>query len=601
MTFNTKEVLKQTFGYEEFRQGQNEIINSIVNKKNVLAIMPTGAGKSLCYQIPAIINEKKTIVISPLVALMDDQVSALKQNNVSAERLHSHMTDTENKEIWDSFCNGNIKILYMSPEALMSQSKINVIKKLDVGLFVIDEAHCISKWGPGFRKDYEALSQLKEIFPNANISAFTATADKATREDIMEKLTNSNCELILQGFKRPNLSLSVYQKFNWKDQLLRFLSDRKGQSGIVYCLSRKNTEEVAEFLNQNGFKSIAYHAGQDKNIRKDNQNIFMTDSGVIIAATIAFGMGIDKPDVRFVAHISLPSNIEAYYQEVGRAGRDGKPSHTMMIYGLDDLFQRRRFIEEGDSNAEHKQMEHRRLDALLAYCEASSCRQAALLGYFGDKTEPCGICDNCIKPPEMKDGTVLAQKVLSAIFRTGQYFGSTYIIDVLRGTKSEKILKNKHHEIKTFGIGKEIQKEYWQSFIRQIISANHISINIKKYGAYQITESGLKILKGELTFKYKAIDIKDTVQKKQYKKTENINVEDKELPLLKKLKDLRLKLAKEQNVPAFVVFSDQTLHHMIEVKPKTTGEMIQIIGIGPSKIEKYGEVFLQILINNNKN
>ena len=599
MTLNPKEVLKQTFGYEEFRQGQNEIINSIVNKKNVLAIMPTGAGKSLCYQIPAIINEKKTIVISPLVALMDDQVSALKQNNVSAERLHSHMTDAENKEIWNSFCNGNIKILYMSPEALMNQNKINVIKTLDIGLFVVDEAHCISKWGPGFRKDYEALSQLKEIFPNANISAFTATADKATREDIMEKLTNNNCELVLQGFKRPNLSLSVYQKFNWKDQLLRFLSDRKGQSGIVYCLSRKNTEEVAEFLNQKGFKSIAYHAGQNQNIRKDNQNIFMTESGIVMAATIAFGMGIDKPDVRFVAHISLPSNMESYYQEVGRAGRDGKPSDTIMIYGLDDLFQRRRFIEEDDSNEEHKRMEHRRLDALLAYCEASSCRQAALLGYFGDKTEPCGICDNCLNPPEMKDGTVLAQKVLSAIFRTGQYFGSNYIIDILRGTKSEKIIKNKHNEIKTFGVGKEIQKEYWQNFIRQLISANHISIDIKKYGAYQITESGLKILKGELTFKYKSIDIKDIVPKKQYKKTEYINIENEELPLLQKLKDLRLKLAKEQNVPAFVVFPDQTLHHMIEIKPKSIEEMKQIIGIGPSKIEKYGAVFLQMLTQKN--
>ena len=526
---------------------------------------------------------------------MDDQVNSLKQNKVPAERIHSHMTAIENKEIWNDFKENKTKILYMSPEALMNERRINEIKKLDVGLFVIDEAHCISKWGPGFRKDYESLSKLKDIFPCSNITAFTATADKATREDIMKKVSHSNCELFLQGFKRPNLSLSVYQKFNWKDQLLNFLKNKKGLSGIVYCLSRKNTEDVASFLNSQSFNAIAYHAGQDKNIRKENQNSFMTESGVIMAATIAFGMGIDKPDVRFVVHVSLPSNIESYYQEIGRAGRDGKHADTMMIYGLDDLFQRRRFIEEENSNEEHKKMEHRRLDALLAFCEASVCRQSALLSYFSDNIENCKICDNCIKPPEMKDGTILAQKVLSAIYRTGQYFGSTYIIDILRGIKTEKIIKNKHDQIKTFSVGKEFQKEFWQSFIRQLISSSHITINIQKFGSYQITKSGMGVLKGKLEFRYKSIDLNTIGLTKEYKKNNKIDIAEKEVPLILKLKKLRLRLAKEQNVPAYVVFSDQTLLHMIEKKPKSIMEMNKIIGMGPNKIEKYGKIFLKEL------
>ncbi|MFQ3361636.1 MAG: DNA helicase RecQ [Alphaproteobacteria bacterium] len=589
------EVLNNTFGYKDFRSGQSDIINAILLKKNILAIMPTGAGKSLCYQIPAIINELKTIVISPLIALMDDQVNALKQNRVSAERLHSHMKEEENNEIWKNFCKGDIKILYMSPEALMRESKLKIIQGLNIGLFVIDEAHCISKWGHGFRKDYENLSKLKDFFPNSNICAFTATADKDTREDIVEKLTGGNCELFLQSLKRPNLSLSVHQKFSWKDQLLKFLTDKKKQSGIVYCLSRKNTETVAEFLNSNGFKSIAYHAGQNSNIRERNQNIFMTETGIVMAATIAFGMGIDKPDVRFVAHISLPTNIEEYYQEIGRAGRDGKSSDTMMIYGLDDLYQRRRFIEEGSSNEDHKRMDHRRLDALLAFCETAACRQVSLLGYFSEKIENCGVCDNCLNPPLLEDGTELAQIVLSAIYRVGQSFGSNYIIDVLMGVKSEKIINNHHDKIKTFGRGKEYKKKFWQSFMRQLISSNHIIINIKKYGIYEITKTGFQLLKSEREFKYKSIVITENSSKKKYKKDDEINIKDEELPLLQRLKELRLELAKKQNVPAFVVFADQTLMHIVETKPQTLDEMKQIIGIGPHKLEKYGKIFLDAM------
>ena len=388
------QILNDVFGYNSFRSGQEEIINNLLDKNNILAVMPTGAGKSLCYQIPALIFSRGTIVVSPLVALMDDQILSLKENGVAADRIHSHISEELNKKTLDNFKKGKIKILYLSPENLMSEKTLNELSDTDVAMFAIDEAHCISKWGVSFRPQYEELSQLSKIYPDSIIAGFTATADKNTREDIIKKLTNYNSKIFIQGFDRPNLSLAVEQKDDWKKQILIFLENKNGESGIIYCLSRKQTEDVSLFLNKNNYNAIPYHAGQDSNTRKSNQEIFMNDRGVIIVATIAFGMGINKSNVRFVAHLSLPSSIEAYYQEIGRAGRDGNPAETLLLYGLNDLFQRRRFIENDGDDIQHKLRENKRLDSLLAYCETPICRKKSLLSYFDEKVEDCNNCDN---------------------------------------------------------------------------------------------------------------------------------------------------------------------------------------------------------------
>ena len=388
------------------------MVENIISGKQSLAIMPTGAGKSLCYQLPAIISQKQTIIISPLIALIDDQVAGLKECGVNVEKLHSNQTSDEQFSSWYNFKFGKAKILYVSPERLMTENMIDNLKLLDIGLFVIDEVHCVSKWGQSFRPDYEELSKLKYFFPNSNIVGFTATADKTTRLDIINKIFNNEVEIYIKGFDRPNLSLSIIQKTNWKLQVVKFLNIRKHQSGIIYCISRKKTEEVAYFLIEKGFKASAYHAGLEGTIRKKIQNIFMTENAHIVVATIAFGMGIDKPDIRFVINLGLPDSMEAYYQQIGRAGRDNKPSDTLMIYGLDDLVIRRRMIEQSDADQEYKFRENKRLDYLLSYCETPECRRKVLLAYFDDIFDNCDNCDNCINPPKLIDGTVLAQKLL---------------------------------------------------------------------------------------------------------------------------------------------------------------------------------------------
>jgi len=593
------EILSEIFGFSKFRVGQEEIINHLIGCGDTLAVMPTGAGKSLCYQIPALIFKEQTIVISPIVALMDDQVAALKDLDVPADRMHSSRKRRENIETWKRFSERKLKLLYLSPEALMAERFISALRKMKIAMFVIDEAHCISKWGNNFRTDYAKLKSLSHLFPNSILAAFTATADKTTQLDISRKLLRRNVQTFVQGFDRPNLSLAVSLKINWRAQLLEFLANKREVSGIIYCLSRKQTEITALFLNNNGFKSIAYHAGQDAQLRKTNQNIFMTESKVIMAATIAFGMGVDKPDVRFVVHINLPGSIEALYQEIGRAGRDGKSAETLLIYGFDDLVLRRRFIEEDGSDVEHKTQEHSRLDALLAYCNTPTCRRKVLLAYFDEDSDRCLNCDNCITPTILLDGTSSAKILLLGISETGQSFGMMHLIDVVRGAKTAKIREWHHHRLESFGAGKAERKDFWRGLIQQLIGAGHVHVNIKRYGALEITKCGLEILYGEEEFKYrqfsKNIPKSYSNREKFSKQIQSSLVPESDEKLLEELKAQRMVLAKRSNLPAFVIFRDLTLLEMVQYKPKNREDFLALNGVGPKKLKKYGEIFLAII------
>ncbi len=593
-----QQILKNIFGFSSFRKGQEEIILNILDAQNVLAVMPTGAGKSICYQIPAFVIDKKTIIVSPLISLIDDQIDSLKVIGINAEKLHSNQTKEEMWKSWNEFNIGKSKILYVSPERLMTESMLEALKQMDIGigLFIIDEVHCVSKWGQSFRPDYEELSRLRNIFPNSTIAGFTATADKSTRLDIMEKIFHNQVSVFVKGFDRPNLSLSILQKNNWKKQLLDFLSLRKEQSGIVYCLSRKKTDEVTNLLKQKGFKASSYHAGLDGNVRKKAQNLFMSEKGYIIVATVAFGMGIDKPDIRYVVHVNLPGSMEDYYQQIGRAGRDGNPSDTLLIYGLDDLIIRRKMIEESFHESDLRLREHKRLDYLLSYCESPECRRKTLLNYFDDQCENCDNCDNCNNPPNLIDGTELAQKIMSTIYRTGQFFGQVHVINVLRGSEDQKVIEKNHNSLSVYGIGKDRTKEFWQTFLRQLLAFGHLQINFQKYGAIQITESGIKILKNQKSFYFKEINDNKTSISKHSKRVSSNDLNEIEMSLLIKLKKLRLELAKEQRVPAFVIFNDASLIQMVKFKPRTEEDFIDIDGVGPLKLKKFGKAFIKIII-----
>ena len=520
------EVLNDTFGFPEFRPGQEEVIDTIMGGGNVLAVMPTGSGKSLCYQVPAIALPGITVVVSPLVALMQDQVAALKLAGVAAETINSSRDRGTNIETWRSVSDGTTKLLYLSPERLMTEQMLSALSGLPLSLVVVDEAHCISQWGPAFRPEYADLTRLKELFPETPVAAFTATADEITREDIADKLFSGDARIFVAGFDRPNISLAVEMKRGWKQQLKSFLADHEGQSGIVYCLSRKKTEEAAQLMCDEGIRALPYHAGLDAGTRNRNQDIFLTEPGVVMAATIAFGMGIDKPDVRYVFHTDMPGSVEAYYQEIGRAGRDGAPAEACMLYGLDDMRMRRVFIEDEESTPERKRREHKRLDALIGYCEAPECRRRSLLAYFGETTEPCGNCDVCLNPVPLTDGTVEGQKALSAVVRTGQRFGAAHIIDVLRGNNTEKVLNARHDQLPTFGVGEDLKKEEWRSILRQLVAAGFLEIDIQGYGGMKMTEAGRGLLKGEKTFSYRT----DVVHRKPApKKSAKTRAEEAEL------------------------------------------------------------------------
>lgn len=589
-------VLQNTFGYNEFRPGQEDVVSSLLAGQNVLAVMPTGAGKSLCFQVPALVRGGLTLVVSPLVALMEDQVAALKLAGVNAETLNSSRSYDENVVIWRKVTAGDVALLYISPERLMTARMLGALAKLPVTMIAIDEAHCISRWGPSFRPDYEELAKLKDHFPNATMAAMTATADEATQKDITARLFAGDGKTYVSGFDRPNIRLGVELRGEWKQQLLGFVKARPDQSGIVYCLSRKKTEEAAILLNTNGIRALPYHAGMDANDRAQHQDIFMTEPAVVMVATIAFGMGIDKPDVRFVFHANLPSSMEAYYQEIGRAGRDGLESETQMLYGLDDIRMRRMFIDQEDTAEDHKRREHRRLDQLIAFCEASSCRRQFLLAYFDEKSEACGNCDLCLNPPDLVAGNSVAADILSVIEGTGQMFGAVHIVDVLNGANTDKIRKFNHDQLPGHGAGKGLGKDQMRSIIRQLVAAGFVDLDTAGHGGLSISEKGYKLARGSEDFKYRQEKARPTSSAtKSPRKALSTGLSQADEELYNMLKVRRLALAQERGVPAYVIFPDKTLVDMAYQKPTNVDAFVEVYGVGKAKTEKFSEPFMEVI------
>ncbi len=588
------QILKDVFGFDSFRPGQEAAIGALLAGRNVLTVMPTGSGKSLCFQIPAMLLEGLAVVVSPLVALMQDQVAALRLAGVAADSINSSRERTENVGAWRRVMAGETRLLYMAPERLMTEPMLAALARLPVKLFAVDEAHCISRWGPAFRPEYEDLCRLRELFPEVPIAALTATADAVTREDIAKRLFGGEVDSIVLGFDRPNIRLSVEMKRDWKRQLRDFALRHPGESGIIYCLSRKKVEETAALMVAHGVRALAYHAGMGKAERETNQNIFMTDPGVVIVATIAFGMGIDKADVRYVFHTDLPGSVEAYYQEIGRAGRDGAPAEAHMVYGLADIRMRRVFIEQEDAGVERKRREHKRLDALLGYCEAPACRRVALLDYFGEGIEACGNCDVCLDPAERVDGTEEAQEILSAVYQSGERFGAAHVIDILRGTETEKVVRAGHNRLPNFGVGAVRKKAEWRSLIRQMVATGILHLDIAGYGGITITNKGRALLQGDEVFLYRKDTVPSTpaTSRRPRNVVPDSSLTGDETALLGMLKELRLQLARERGVPAYIVFTDRSLIDMVRKRPRTTKEFAEINGVGAVKLKDFAEPFL---------
>lgn len=591
-------VLHDAFGFTELRRGQREAIEAVMAGRNVLAVMPTGAGKSLCYQLPAIVRGGLTVVVSPLVALMRDQVAALRLNGIAAATINSDLSREENVRTWYAVRDGEIRLLYLSPERLMTERMLAALGQLDVGLFAIDEAHCISQWGPAFRPEYAMLADLRTRFPGVPVIGLTATADGATREDIEQRMFAGDVVSVVTGFDRPNLSLGVTLKNNWKRQVADFVAERKDASGIVYCLSRRKTEEVAEMLRAQGHKALAFHAGMDSVEKAAIQNRFMTEPGIVMVATIAFGMGIDKPDIRYVLHTDLPGSPEAYYQEIGRAGRDGLPAETMLFYGLDDTRMRRVFIEEAETTDDHKRREHKRLDSLIAYCEAPNCRRRMLLRYFGEPMhEPCGNCDTCIDPVETTDGTDEARMVLAAVQGTGNRFGVAHVVSVLRGKSNDKIEQQGHDRLDVYGAGAGRGQKEWQGITRQMVAAGLLEIDVAGYGGIKMTAAGQALARGEGEFRYRADRIAKTPARARRGAAvgETAPLDSAANALLAVLKAKRLRLAEERGVPAYVIFSDRSLADMAVKRPATRAEFAEVFGVGEAKLRDFSEMFLEII------
>ncbi|MXW91764.1 MAG: DNA helicase RecQ [Rhodospirillaceae bacterium] len=587
------DILKRTFGYDGFRPGQAEIVGALMNGENVLAVMPTGSGKSLCYQLPALAGESLTVVVSPLIALMRDQVAALRLNGVAAGALNSATPRAEAAETHRQLREGRLRLLYISPERLMREDVLDGLARCAPARFAIDEAHCISQWGHDFRPDYRRLAELPDRFPQARFSAFTATADAITRQDIVERLFAGAAKVFVAGFDRPNLRIGIAPRTSAGRQIDSLLDRHDGASGIVYTLSRKAAEQTAARLSAAGRTALPYHAGMEQADRDRHQDRFLTEDGVVMVATIAFGMGIDKPDVRFVAHANIPSTVEAYYQEIGRAGRDGLPAETLMLYGMDDIRLRRLMIDDSDRPEEAKRVEHQRLNALLTLCETAGCRRQALLGYFGEPCDPCGNCDRCLNPVETVDGTVIAQKALSAALRTGQRFGAEHLVAVLRGEETEKVRQHRHDELPTFGVGVDIGKPLWRSYLRQLVAADVLKIDIGGYGGLQLGGKGRSVLKGAESVALHGEAAREPQSRKRAAAPLPENVDEQ---LFARLKELRLEIAGEQGVPAYVVFHDRSLQDMAARKPQSLHALAACHGVGAAKLERYGERFLAEIV-----
>ena len=591
------EVLNSLYGYDSFRGHQAEIIEHVRAGNNALVLMPTGGGKSLCYQIPSLLRDGVGIIISPLIALMQDQVGAMQQLGVKAAFLNSTLSHGEQNELEQQLLSGQLDLLYIAPERLIKPYTLDLLSRCELALFAIDEAHCVSQWGHDFRADYLSLSLLSERFPNIPRIALTATADIRTRKEIIERLSLTGSNAYISGFDRPNIRYAIANKTTPKKQLLAFLQQRKQEAGIVYCLSRKKVEDTAQWLSEQGFNALPYHAGLTAQLRQTHQNRFLREDGVIIVATIAFGMGIDKPDVRFVAHLDLPKSIEAYYQETGRAGRDGQPADAWMIYGLQDVVRLQQMAQGSDGSEQFKRAEQHKLEAMLGLCEVTSCRRKVLLSYFADEApSQCGNCDNCQLPPVTWDATEAAQKVLSCVYRTGQRFGVVHVMDVLQGKENEKVLQHGHQKLSTFGIGSDIHEAQWRSVIRQLVVRGFLRVDLEGYSALQLTDLCRPVLKGEQLLHLRKEEVKAPSTKKgaakSYRKTQ-ISPEDQEL--WDELRECRKYLAEEHNVPPYLIFHDATLKEMLDIMPMSRSELLTITGVGERKMEKYGADFVEII------
>ncbi|MDX1457051.1 MAG: DNA helicase RecQ [Marinobacter sp.] len=589
-------VLQQVFGYECFRPLQEDIIRELVAGRNALVLMPTGGGKSLCYQVPALVRPGTAIVVSPLIALMQDQVAALTQLGVRAAFLNSTMDLQQARATENALMTGELDLLYCAPERLLQPRTLELLHQASISLFAIDEAHCVSQWGHDFRSDYLGLDILAHEFSQVPRIALTATADERTRREIAQRLSLVDARHFVSSFDRPNIQYRITPKTNANSQLLDFIkSEHDGDSGIVYCLSRNKVESTARMLEGKGYTALPYHAGLPAEVRAEHQERFLREDGVIVVATIAFGMGIDKPDVRFVAHLDLPKSLEAYYQETGRAGRDGNPSTAWMVYGLQDVIKLRQMLEGSMGNDQFKRIERQKMDAMLGLCEVTACRRQALLRYFGDTLEhPCGNCDTCLTPPQTWDGTVAVQKALSCVYRTGQRYGVSYLIDVLRGADNDRIRQAGHHEVTTYGIGTELSTSEWKSVFRQLVANGFLRADPEGYGALQLTEDCRPLLKGEREIQLR----KDPAVKKSTRNSRsraNISEHIQDLEGWEALRACRKSLAEQQGVPPYVIFHDATLLEILERQPRTMEEFAGITGVGKAKLDKYGETFLAVL------